>query len=111
MTDQDLDNILRKHCYPFKIDITDAVMRQVSNKPILAPSSKPSPQRIRTRIAAAIATCLVASAFAAQYNYQEHEADEKVAYLLTNVYDYHDNYANSSSVFIEESDIANFLSY
>ena len=80
---------LREINYPGPIDVTDAVMRQVGNKPFLVPQ-----RHLRWgRISVGVAACAMLFVSINITRLFTHEYDlAKISSALTEVYDYHADY-------------------
>ena len=90
MTDEDILQQLRELNYPDKIDVVDAVMAQVRNKPLLVPQ----PKRVSfQRWAVAVAACFVLAVtvnvsilFLRDFNEPQLSKDIAMVYNYTDAY-------------------------
>lgn len=106
-TFQELDEqlqLLRDDNYAAEVDVTDAVMKRISNRPLLVLN----PQRHRSfRIVSAVAACvalLVAAHFVALYTRNFDEA--QISNMMAEVYTYGDEYASDYNSVSSEMDVA-----
>lgn len=91
MTENDIIQQLRDMRYPHDIDVTDAVMAQVSKTPLLV--AKPEPRFKVSHLVATVAACVaivltinITALYTHDYN------EQSIGNMIAEVYNYHADY-------------------
>lgn len=96
MTEDTLIQQMRDMRYPGQVDVVDAVMAQVSNRPILSPVALRAQRWHRAAMAAA-ACALLAVGINMTVMQTRHFDVKSISGCLAEVYDYHSDYTYESA--------------
>ncbi len=101
MTDDRLIQELRELRYPGQVDVTEAVMAEVRQRPLLV--AQPTQRRwYWKKISVAVAACVaVAVGLGVMSLFTQSFDEQQMASDIATVYDYHAGYAESDATYYE----------